>query len=219
MQNTHNDQAPPVAGALSLKGDEAALRDYYRDWAATFDADVAAEGYHAPAILAGWLAALCPGYGLGAPDKLAVLDAGCGTGLLGRALGRVGMTDIVGVDISQAMVNRARDIPAYGHLAGDIDLNQPLPGDLAGPFDITMAAGVFTQGHVPPAGLDHLAQVTRPGGLLIISVRDGYRAQYDLEAHLARAAEAGRYEIVARLDDAAYVGPDSADYLALRIGQ
>lgn len=209
------DQHVQIGGALSLEGDTQRISDYYRDWAQNYDDDLAAETYHAPDLMGDWLLELALARGLGAPDELRVFDAGCGTGLLGLALARRGVTTLIGADISPEMVERARQTEAYRHLYGNIDLNQSLPAELAGPFDAVMAAGVFTQGHVGPEALDGLIDTLAPGGLLIISVRDGYRDLYDLDATLDALVEAGRVERVDRKADAPYVGADTADYYAL----
>ncbi|WP_423821692.1 class I SAM-dependent methyltransferase [Salinisphaera sp. SPP-AMP-43] len=209
------EQHAQIGGALSLEGDTQRISDYYRDWAQSYDDDLSAETYHAPDLMGDWLVELAAARGLGTPGKLRVFDAGCGTGLLGLALARCGIRILSGADLSPEMVEQARQTKAYRDLHGDIDLNQPLPAELAGPFDAVMAAGVFTQGHVGPDALDGLIDTLAPGGLLIISVRDGYRDLYDLDATLDALVEAGRVERVDRKADAPYVGADTADYYAL----
>jgi len=215
MTNSPSNAAPPIGGALSLGGDTKRLSNYYGNWAARYDDDLAQETYHAPAVMSDWLIELAAQRGFGVPGDLRVFDAGCGTGLLGVALQTRGVQHIVGADLSAEMVAQAEKTGAYRALYGDIDLNEPLPTPLAGPFDVVMAAGVFTQGHVGPQCIDGLIETLRQGGLLIISVRDGYRGLHDLDGTLAWLSEAGRIAIAGELNDTAYVGPDSADYYAL----
>lgn len=216
MTRSHANAAPPVGGALSLEGDVDRLSAYYRDWAARYDEDLAQEAYHAPALISDWVLELAMQHELGAPGGLRVFDAGCGTGLLGVALQACGVQHIVGVDLSTEMVAQAHKTGAYEALCGEIDLNVPLPDALSGPFDVVTAAGVFTQGHVGPQRLDALLETLCPGGLLVFSVRDGYRDLHDLGGTLNRLSESGTVAIVGELVKRPYVGPDSADYIALQ---
>ena len=61
-------------------GDADATKRFYRKWAATYDDEVAGEGYITPNRCAEALAQFA-----GDPDQ-PVLDLGCGTGLSGVAL-------------------------------------------------------------------------------------------------------------------------------------
>ncbi|MEX2245630.1 MAG: class I SAM-dependent methyltransferase [Dehalococcoidia bacterium] len=96
---------------------------------------------------------------------LSVLDAGCGTGRVGRELARRGV-DVVGVDIDPEMLETAR------RKASGVDwrLADLATVDLARPFDAVVMAGnvmIFlapgTEGEV----VANMARHLRPGGLLI----------------------------------------------------
>jgi predicted TPR repeat methyltransferase len=89
-------------------GDKQALFD---DWAPTYDNDLVNEmGYVADAEACRRLQAMLP-------DRRArILDAGCGTGLVGRRLQQAGYTDIHGSDYSQKMLDEARTRGAYRSL-------------------------------------------------------------------------------------------------------
>lgn len=101
-----------------------------------------------------------------------VLDAGCGSGrYLLHALRR-GAPRVTGVDLSPAMLERARE--AMGEHAGDapVDLRQgdlvamPVPGSMA---DLTLCG--LTIGHLEaltPA-LAELRRATKPGGRILCS--------------------------------------------------
>jgi SAM-dependent methyltransferase len=65
-----------------------------------------------------------------------------------------------------AVARRKGAYAAYHQLA----LGNPLPfadGHFAG----VISAGVFTTGHVGPEGLDELARITRPGGIIVLTVK------------------------------------------------
>ncbi len=133
----------------------------YDGWAETYDAEMARAGYRHPAI---GLALLARHGGLGP-----VLDAGCGTGLLGDWLGIIGYGPVTGIDLSEGMLARARAKGTYAalHIAA---LGSPLPFEDAA-FAATICTGVFTTGHVGPEGLAELVRVTRPGGALVLTVK------------------------------------------------
>ena len=59
--------------------------------------------------------------------NLTIVDAGCGTGLIGVELARHGYRTIDGVDLSPAMVERARQRNVYRDLEDDFDLGVPPP--------------------------------------------------------------------------------------------
>ncbi|MFD0853207.1 hypothetical protein ACFQ07_13280, partial [Actinomadura adrarensis] len=64
-----------IKASHALSGDVDALDAYYQDWAASYDADVSAEGYVGPAHTVRLAAAAVADAGL-EPSNLTVLDAG-----------------------------------------------------------------------------------------------------------------------------------------------
>ncbi len=136
--------------------------EVYRDWAATYDADVTGKGYHTPARIARALAGHLP------PGR-PILDFGCGTGLSGAALKAAGLGPIDGTDITDAMVDRARDKGIYRTLR----VGEPgaVPAE-PGRYDAIVAAGVISLGAAPPETLDLLIAALGPGGLIALSFND-----------------------------------------------
>jgi SAM-dependent methyltransferase len=103
-------------------------------------------------------------------DKSAhILDAGAGTGLVGECLAEVGYKDLVAMDLSQGMLDEAKSKNLYNAfhqmaLGGTLDF-------ATGEFDAVISVGVFTQGHAPANSFDELARITKPGGLILFSLR------------------------------------------------
>jgi SAM-dependent methyltransferase len=104
---------------------------------------------------------------VGRPDRLALLDVGCGPGETDRFLeGRVGR--LAGVDVVPGMVERARqrnpwaEYRAYGE-------GEPIPYE-DGSFDFCFAICVFH--HVPREQrtplVHEMKRICRPGGLVAI---------------------------------------------------
>lgn len=104
------------------------------------------------------------------PDFSAVLDLGCGTGLGGEALVRLG-APIVGVDLSGAMLEKARARGQYRELVRD-DLAAFLPTRPAA-FDLVFAADVLIYFGDLASVVDGVAAALEPGGLFAFSTEHG----------------------------------------------
>jgi SAM-dependent methyltransferase len=144
--------------------DAAELEAAYAGWAGRYDADTAAGGYRLAELVTGFVARhVARGDG-------PILDAGCGTGLTGEALHILGYADLVGIDLSQPMLDLAARRQVYARLermrlGGSLDFVD------AG-FAAVVATGVFTLGHAPHSSFDELIRVTRRGGRLVFTVRE-----------------------------------------------
>lgn len=168
---------PHLERAYTLSGPEDA-RALYDEWAATYDADLTgeAQGYVAPSVTADAVVAAA---GTGGE----MLDAGCGTGLVGVELSRRGVGTVDGLDVSPGMLERARATGAYRDLAeADLTAALALPDDR---YDVVVCVGTLTHAHVGPSALSEFARVIRPGGYLVATVLDdawesgGYRPEVD----------------------------------------
>ncbi|MCI5226398.1 MAG: class I SAM-dependent methyltransferase [Candidatus Electrothrix sp. AX2] len=108
-----------------------------------------------------------------------ILDAGAGTGFVGEILKTEEYKNIVGVDISEGMMNVALKKNAYKqyHL---MDLTQKLnfENEL---FDAVIVVGVFTHGHVGPEILDNIIPVMKKGGYLVFTIRQDFYESSDFE--------------------------------------
>jgi predicted TPR repeat methyltransferase len=141
---------------------EAAVR--YDDWAESYDADLDSWDYQAPGVVADSVLAR-------RPDARSVLDVGCGTGLVGRALRAKGFEgQLVGLDISESSLQVARQTGTYDKLK-PADLQQPLevpPGSV----DVLVCAGVMTYLPEVEAVWREFARVVRSGGLVVVTQRE-----------------------------------------------
>lgn len=135
----------------------------YDEWAGDYETDLESFGYRIPGVAAGLFGRFVP------PDDAMVLDAGCGTGLMGQLLRILGYQSITGIDLSDGMLGVAADSGAYASLRkmrlGDrLDFDDDV-------FTATTAIGVLTPGHAGPESLEELIRVTKAGGHLIVSMR------------------------------------------------
>jgi SAM-dependent methyltransferase len=137
--------------------------EVYDSWAEDYERRVLSWGYATPAVTVWFFGRYVR------PEDGPVLDAGAGTGIMGQVLAPLGFHDLVGIDISEKMLEFARTKEMYRELR-QMELGVPLdlPTDA---FGAVVSAGVFAAGHAPPESFDELIRVTRPGGYLIFSVR------------------------------------------------
>jgi ubiquinone/menaquinone biosynthesis C-methylase UbiE len=108
---------------------------------------------------------------LGARLGHQLVDVGCGTGDLARALGgRVGPSGtVLGVDASETMLTEARRRAGATTLPVEFRRGDILHLDLddAG-CDGTVCERVFQHVASPPAAIAELVRITRPGGRIVI---------------------------------------------------
>ncbi len=140
------------------------VADRYDEWAERYDDDLASWSYQAPTVVAEIVTARRPEAG-------SVLDVGCGTGLVGRALRSGGFTGrLHGLDISRASLEIARQGGAYDTLE-HADLQQRLAVSDDG-VDAVVCVGVMTYLPEVEAVWRELARVVRPGGLVVATQRE-----------------------------------------------
>lgn len=172
-ENTH------LAGARGASSKEDCMK-FYDQWAANYNSDLsdASQNYVAPIHVA--QAALRSSN----KDNMAILDAGCGTGLVGEALAKGGTMIIDGLDLSPPMLKVAEETGVYRKLAV-CDLTQPIdiPDNT---YDMVTCCGTFTRGHVgPDPALREFVRVIKKGGLIIATIlheiwlSGGYQAEVE----------------------------------------
>ena len=161
MSNEIDSEA--MSKAFTSK-DIDSLTNQYQEWAASYDAENAAAGFRLPALAPGFLARHVP------LTERPVLDAGCGTGLVGDNLHILGYRNLVGIDLSKNMLEIANQLGVYNKLV-QMTLGNHLEFP-DGHFAAVISTGVFTEGHAPSSSFDELIRVTESGGYIVFNVRD-----------------------------------------------
>jgi SAM-dependent methyltransferase len=107
-------------------------------------------------------------YGISSGDS--VLDVGCGTGLTTREAARAAAPGrVVGVDVSERMLERARELTSADNVRyelGDAQVHRFDPGV----FDVAISRFGTMFFADPPAAFANLATALRPGARLVLLV-------------------------------------------------
>jgi ubiquinone/menaquinone biosynthesis C-methylase UbiE len=154
---------------VDKQDNDDALRVVYDEWANKYDHDNDATlGTISQPKTVGILSAVL--------EKHAkILDAGCGTGLVGAELAKSGYDTFDGVDLSGEMLRHAKT-RGYTKLF-QYSLNDPLPIS-DGAYDAIISAGLFTHGHVKTHAIRELIRITKSGGYLCFTINEGvYHSQ------------------------------------------
>jgi len=173
--------------AYNLDGADE-TRNFYNDWADTYDAEVAENGYATPGRCAAALAEFSGDL------ALPLLDIGCGTGISGAAFSAAGFGTIDGSDFSDEMLARAKLKGVYRTLL-KADLTNPLPFD-TGAYPAISAVGVLNPGHAPASTLDEILGKLPKGGHFVFSLNDHALEDKSYEGRLSEHVDCGNAELM-----------------------
>ena len=189
------DSAPASIGledAYAVDGPEA-NRELYASWAETYESVFLAENdyeYHRHVATA-----FCRSRESLERLDGPVLDVGCGTGVVGAELARLGVPVIDGIDISPEMLAKA----ASKTHDGSPTYRQLFEADLTAPINLAddayagiVSAGAFTHGHLGPDSIAELLRVARPGAHCSLGINSAHFEEFGFGDWLARRASDGQ---------------------------
>lgn len=111
---------------------------------------------------------------VGLRDCQRVLDVGCGTGAITGELAELAAGKVIGVDIDDSKLERARE--AFGHVGG-LEFRHGDAQDLPFPddtFDLVTFTIVLVYVPDKERALREMARVTRPGGHVLATLEPDY---------------------------------------------
>ncbi len=123
--------------------------------------------YEAGAEYAGYSARMLKDF---VPCQSKILEAGCGTGLVGEGLQTIGYTHIIGCDLSSDMLGVAKGKNIYTQLF-KVNLFDPLPFANQ-EFDAVVCVATFTHIKDVEATLREFCRVTKKRGVILFTHRD-----------------------------------------------
>lgn len=138
---------------------------------------------------------------LNAARDIKIYDIGCGTGNLGGRLAERGFTNIEGGDASQKFVEEAMRRGNYKSIEQRFFGQGPdkLAADKIGAFDLVVASGVFSPGHMPATVFDDAHALCKTGGYFVTALgsyqwetghESGFKDKFD------ELVAAGKFETV-----------------------
>ncbi len=105
-------------------------------------------------------------------DK-SVLDYGCGPGYQAVAMALRGAKSVVGIDINEMWLERARALAAQHECTDRVSFSHAASflrdGSKRGKFDVTFCCGSFEHFADPAKELSNMKTMTRPGGRILIT--------------------------------------------------
>ncbi|HCR19847.1 MAG TPA: hypothetical protein DIU35_20410 [Candidatus Latescibacteria bacterium] len=173
------------------------LKEIYKDWADAYDHDLINElGYVAPATTVNEFQSFLPN------TQATILDAGCGTGLVGALLNEKGYQVIDGLDLSPEMLEKAKEKQVYRDLIqADLTASLDLPDNQ---YDAVISVGAFTCAHVGPEAFNELLRITKPGGYICFSVRNSSWEEDQYHLKMTVLEREGRWKRL-KADTANYI--------------
>ena len=170
---------PNLENAYELKTPEDNI-ELYSVWAKSYDTDFIDEMQYElhfsvanEFILAG--------------GKGPVLDVGAGTGVLAQALLYKGKFSIEATDISEAMLEVAKTKNIYERCFWS-DLTKEIPVANC-TYNGVVSSGTFTHGHVGPSSMFELVRISKPGGVIVISVNEKHWNALDFRTEVDKISE------------------------------
>lgn len=166
---------------------EQELAERYDEWAKTYEGDLDRDfGWYGPLNAVEAFVRFVP-------KGARVLDAGAGTGLVGKLLAEQGYENLIAMDLSNGMLEEARKKNAYR------EFHQMVMGETldfpSDSFDAVVSVGVLTVGHAPASSLDELVRVTRPGGHIVYTLRPDLHEEGGFKEKHAELESAGKWKL------------------------
>ena len=174
------------------------LREIYMHWANSYDDEMLAndlQSYKSVTQVSLEMLSAMDAPMIGRP--LRVMDAGCGTGLLGRYFSkslraselRSCQVYLAGIDLSPDMLDVAKEKGCFDELyEGNLQEIDSVVTESN--FDLIISSGVFLAGHCGPETLKPLLSCLRPGGYMVFTVRSSLFQEQKTD-FLAAVTDAG----------------------------
>lgn len=165
--------APELSSQISASlVDGADPTPFYDSWSDNYEDDLVIVGNYN-----GYVRCAEAFLKLGLNHQVAILDLAAGTGLLGRELASQGYVMIDGLDKSLGMLGQARKQGIYkNYIHASVDGLGTIPVNNDS-YDVIVCSNGFAPGQIYPSAFPELLRVVRPGGYILIAMKDGYNIE------------------------------------------
>lgn len=190
-------------GLSNISRNSEDVANYYDNWSSDYDESLAKWRYDAPEQVASILVA-------GLPLESAILDAGCGTGLSGRALRSAGFETVDGIDVSRRSLKSAGMSGAYRTLRS-MDMQRfplAIPDDQ---YDGLVCVGVLTYLTDSISTLQEFNRIVRAGGIVVFTQRSDLFVKRKFRSLLKGLSDGGCIEHVRISEPSPYL-PENEEF-------
>ena len=167
---------PSLQNAYDLKSPDDNIK-LYSVWAETYDISFIDDMQYELHFAVAEEFVLNGGKGL-------ILDVGAGTGAVAEALLQKAKFCIEATDISEEMLKVADSKNIYKRSFFS-DLTKEIPVTNSS-YDGVVSSGTFTHGHVGPSSISELVRITKPGGLITISINEKHWVSLNFESEVEK---------------------------------
>lgn len=167
---------PSLQNAYDLKSPDDNIK-LYSVWAETYDISFIDDMQYKLHFAVAEEFVLNGGKGL-------ILDVGAGTGAVAEALLQKAKYCIEATDISEEMLKVADSKNIYKRSFFS-DLTKEIPVTNSS-YDGVVSSGTFTHGHVGPSSISELVRITKPGGLITISINEKHWTSLNFESEVEK---------------------------------
>lgn len=167
---------PSLQNAYDLKSPDDNIK-LYSVWAETYDISFIDDMQYKLHFAVAEEFVLNGGKGL-------ILDVGAGTGAVAEALLQKARFCIEATDISEEMLKVADSKNIYKRSFFS-DLTKEIPVTNSS-YDGVVSSGTFTHGHVGPSSISELVRITKPGGLITISINEKHWISLNFESEVEK---------------------------------
>ena len=167
---------PSLQNAYDLKSPDDNIK-LYSVWAETYDISFIDDMQYELHFAVAEEFVLNGGKGL-------ILDVGAGTGAVAEALLQKAKFCIEATDISEEMLKVADSKNIYKRSFFS-DLTKEIPVTNSS-YDGVVSSGTFTHGHVGPSSISDLVRITKPGGLITISINEKHWISLNFESEVEK---------------------------------
>ena len=162
---------------------------YYKNWSANnnYEKDLEDWNYLAPLLS-------CQFFTSQKIDQNSlILDAGCGTGLVGKILKDKGYNNVEGLDFSNEMLDLIPlDIYKKVYQA-DLNKKLQIPDNF---YDHALCVGTFTYGHVRANAFDEFHRILKNSSYFVFSINEGVFKSYGFDKAISKFEENKKWSVI-----------------------
>ncbi|XP_046860817.1 uncharacterized protein LOC124454055 isoform X2 [Xenia sp. Carnegie-2017] len=182
------------------------LLKHYTQLAATFEQRALDDEYIGPSKGPKQLNEKLSEYGY--KNDAQIMDLGCGTGLAGETLFKLGYKNVDGLDFSDDMLKICKEKGIYRCLYKGLMGSEFCSelGVAADQYDAVMGIGVFAPGHVKGKAMDDFVYVVKSGGLIAFYINDivEFDLNYGYHKKMDELSQEGKWKLLSKCHEPKY---------------